>query len=296
MKKIIHHTSRFSLLLILISSLFFSCAEAPKKEGHEKETKNQEEQSSNDQKEAKEVVEDQSFMLPSPIQIAAIFNRAGLSFEQGLTNPVENSKKYNTKTSKYLNFGVYSADLAYVVLNEKQQLSIDYLNVVKQLSEEIGMPGIFGTGKLVESFEKNVGNRDTVLQILTTIKRRTDQYLAENRESSKEAIFFSSAWLEGMYLGANSADEDERLTPRLVEQMTILDNIIKAIKKQKDPSLDIDFMLKGLTELHRTFEDFESVKQLDQENADLNEISLTSEEMNILKEKISKLRNQVIAG
>ena len=89
--------------------------------------------------------------------------------------------------------------MAYTVLNDQQQLSIEYLNAVKTLSEAIGMPSIFGGGQLMESFEKNIGNQDTVLTILTTIKRRTDEYLAENSEESKEAIFFSAAWLEGMY-------------------------------------------------------------------------------------------------
>jgi len=293
MKKNILH---YSVFLTLLSLMLFACAEAPKKESDSEKENTEKIEKETESSEMEKAKDDQSFMLPSPIQIAAIFNRAGLSYQSGLTNPIENISKYNTKTAKYLNFGIYSADLAYVVLNEQQQLSIDYLNVVKQLSEEIGMPGIFGTGKLVESFEKNVGNRDTVLQILTTIKRRTDQYLAENRESSKEAIFFSAAWLEGMFLGANSTDKKEQLTPRLIEQMTILDNIIKAVEKQKDSSLNMEFMIEGLKDLQNTFEGFESVKALNKENTDLNQVKLSQEEMELLNQKISKLRNKIIEG
>lgn len=281
-----------ALASLFIGSTLFSCSEGPK--SSDKETT--EIDSTAVTEDVEEMEEDDYFMLPSPIQIAAIFNRAGLGYESGLTNPVENISKYNTKTSKFLNFGVYSADLAYAVLNDQQQLSIDYLNAVKKLSEEIGIPGIFGSGRLIESFEKNVGNQDTVLQILTTIKRRTDEYLEENRESSKESIFFSAAWLEGMYLGANSSTDNERLTPRLVEQMTILKNIIKAIEIQKDETLEMDFMVDGLNEILTTFNNFESVKKLENTDVEFGDVQLTDEEMKMLTEKINRLRTKIIEG
>jgi len=283
------------LPIVALLSITIACAEAPKKEETEQEEIPEVDSTDMDNDEAM-MEEDNSFMLPSPIQIAAIFNRAGLGFESGLTNPTENLSKYNTKTSKYLNFGVYSADLAYVVLNEQQQASIDYLNVVKQLSDDIGMPSVFGSGKLIESFEKNINNQDTVLRILTTIKRRTDEYLEENQEKSKEAIFFSAAWLEGMYLGANSSTDKDKLAPRLIEQMTILENVIKAIKVQNDPTLNMDYMVNGLTDLLDTFESFESIKALDQEGTSLESVSLTEEEMAQLNSKIERLRNEVING
>lgn len=288
-------TLAYCIGALFIGTLLFACAEAPKKEDNS--SKNEEMEQEEQMGETTEEEDENSYILPSPIQIAAIFNRAGLEYESGLPNAVENISKYNTKTAKYLNFGVYSADLAYVVLNDQQQLSIDYINNIKKLTDEIGMPSIFGSGRLIESFENNVGNQDTVLRILTIIKRRTDQFLEDNKDNSKEAIFFSGAWLEGMYLGANSASNTgNRVVPRIIEQMTILENIIKAIKVQNDPSLDVQFMIDGLTDLDETFESFESIKKFDREDLDFDEIELSEEELSILKEKISALRTKVIEG
>ena len=282
-----------TLTLFTVIAFLLACAESPKKM---EESAAEETTETVDEVETMDQEDDASFMLPSPIQIAAMFNRAGLDFESGLTNPTENLTKYNTKTSKYLNFGVYSADLAYAVLNNQQQMSIDYLNAVKTLSDEIGMPNVFGTGSLIESFEKNIDNQDTVLTILTTIKRRTDEYLVENADESKESIFFSAAWLEGMYLGSNSSSDRSKLTPRLVEQMTILDNIIKAIKVQKDATIDMNFMVDGLTDLKNTFDQLESIKSLDMSDMDIDEVNLTEEELGILNEKITVLRTKIING
>ena len=280
------------MLAFVLLSAIIACAEAPKQEEATEEAAVEE---------VEEIVEteeeeDFSFMLPSPIQIAAIFNRAGLKYESDLTNPVENLSSYNTKTAKYLNFGVYSADLAYAVLNDQQQPAIDYINSVRVLSEDIGMPSIFGSGALIESFEKNIGNQDTVLRILTTIKRRTDEYLAENEEESKEAVFFAAAWIEGMYLGANSASDESKLTPKIIEQMTILDNVIKAVKQQNDETLDIAFLVEGLKEIKDTFEGFEEVKMLEDPDTGISDITLTTEELKLLTDEITNLRSKIIRG
>ena len=285
--------SKSTLLFFLGASLLFSCAEDAKKP-HESHAEESTEEMATEETMDSDEEEDMSFMLPSPIQIAAIFNRAGLEFESDLANPPSNLENYNTKTAKYLNFGIYSADLAYAVLNDQQQLSIDYMNCVKTLADANGMPSIFGTGQLVESFEKNIGNQDTILRILTVIKRRTDEYLEENAEKSKEAIFFSSAWVEGMYLGANSGNNNS-VTGRLLEQMTILDNIIKALKAQQDPTLDLTFMIEGLEGIHTAFEGYESIKKLEETEMELSDAQLTEEELTDLTGRINTLREQIIS-
>lgn len=291
MKKI--NTTCYFLSLAILFSFMMSCAEAPKQEEKKEETTTP---AKEEIVETETMDSDESFILPSPIQIAAIFNRAGLKYEGGLANSPSNLSKYNTKTAKYLNFGIYSADLAYVVLNNQQQESIDYINTVRTLSDEIGMPSVFGSGQLIESFERNISNQDTILRILTTIKRKTDEYLEENSETSKEAIFFAAAWLEGMYLGANSANDKSKLTPRLIEQMSILDNIIRAISGQKDPSLDVSFLIEGLRKIDVTFEGFQEVKSLEDPNTDINDIALTSEELQTLTDQITELRTKIING
>ena len=282
-------------LSILFVGIFLlsACAEAPKKEEKKEEKKEKVESAPASEQIIDEEV---SFMLPSPIQIAAIFNRAGLEYKSGLTNNPANVDKYNTKTSKYLNFGVYSADLAYAVLNDQQQAAIDQLNAVKKMSDAIGMPNVFGGGDLIKSFESNIGNQDTILRILTTIKRRTDEFLMENEEESKEAIFFSAAWVEGMYIGANSTSGNAKVEPRLIEQMTILENIIKALRVQQDPSLDLNFLIDGLTNVYQTYNDFENVRKFNQGEIELSAVKLSDSELSTLTNQITELRTQIVNG
>ena len=279
-----------SIAALSLAGVLFACAEAPK------ETETTEEVTQEVVEEEEVEVYESNFILPSPIQIAAMFNRAGLKYEGGITNPTSNISKYNTKTARYLNFGVYSADLAYAVLNSERQASLDYIKVVRELSEAIGMPGIFDGGNLLTSFEKNIDNQDSILYILTEIKSRTDDYLSENNDESKEAVFFSAAWVEGMYLGSKSATTESSITPRIIEQMSILKNVISAVKNQNDPSLDLTALIEGLEEIQTTFESFKEVKALDNPDVSFSDITLTNEEILLLNQKIEDLRASIING
>jgi hypothetical protein len=290
MKKNNIHISIIAALVLSIG--LFSCADAPKKEAKEDLA----EEVITEEVETMEEDDDYSFMLPSPIQIAAMFSQAGLDFESELVNPVGNISNYNTKTAKFLNFGVYSADLAYSVLNEQQQLSIEYLNSVKTLADGIGMPSIFGSGTLINSFEKNIDNQDSILRILTTVKRKTDEYLLENSDESKEAVFFAGAWVEGMYIGANASSANTHVSARLIEQMSIVENIIKGLEFQNDATFELDEIIADLTKLDITFNSFESVKALDLDEVDMEHMKLTDTELTELTNQISALRTKIING
>lgn len=263
---------------IISTSLLFACAEAPKKEVEETVEV------------IEEVIEEEEaeLMLPSPIQIAAMFNRSGLTYNAELPNSPSSVSNYNTKTKKFLNFGVYSADMAYAVLNDKQQAAIDYLASIKTLSDETGMEAIFGSGDLINRFEKNIGTRDSVLRILTEIKMKTDNYLQENKDQAKTAVFFAGAWIEGMYLGVKSAKGEDMVRERVLEQMSVVPSLISALKNQKDESLDLSELTTKLTDLNEFYTS--SINY----NSDGDE-TLTEEDMTTLSEKINSMRTMIVS-
>ncbi len=265
---------------LLTTSLFFACSEAPKKEAVEVVEVIEEIVTA----ESEEV----ELLLPSPIQIAAMFNRSGLTYNAELPNAPSAVSNYSTKTKKFLNFGVYSADMAYAVLNDKQQAAIDYLASIKTLSDETGMEAIFGSGDLINRFEKNIGSRDSVLRILTEIKIKTDDYLQENKEQAKTAVFFAGAWIEGMYLGSKSTKGDDMVKERVLEQMSVVPSLINALKNQTDETIDLNDLTASLSDLN----DFYS-SSIDYDSD--GEETLAEEDMNVLSEKINTIRTMIVS-
>ena len=238
----------------------------------------------------------QSSFLPSPLQVAMIFDKSGLEFDPSLVNSANNVQKYTTKFEKSLNFGVYSADLAYSVLNEKSKEATKTLKVVKELSAEIGLSTVFDSEDIMTRFEKNISNKDSVLDLLVIIEEKTDDYIEENGEHELGAVMFAGAWVEGMYIGARSAIKDQKknkeLGNKLSEQMIICGNIIKELETKAQKTSEIDKLIADIKAINDLYHGFESVKKMEGDAA--YDVSLTEDEMNQLTGKIIDLRTSIV--
>jgi hypothetical protein len=195
-----------------------------------------------------------------------------------------------------LNFGAYSADLAYAVLNEKSKEAAKTLKVVKELSSEIGLSTVFDSEDIMTRFEKNISNKDSVLDLLVLIEEKTDDYIEENGEHELGAVMFAGAWIEGMYIGARSAIKEQKknkdLGNKLSEQMIICGNIIKELETKAQKSAEVDKLIADIKAINDLYHNFESVKKMEGDAA--YEVTLTEDEMNQLTGKIIDIRNSIV--
>lgn len=269
------------LFFILLSSsiLLFACEST-----NENVSINEEQE---DVKEQNEAINEESltYMLPSPLQIAEIFKNSGLNFVGDLTNSKEKIASYNTKYSQKLNFGIYSADMAYCIINNQTQPAIDYLHNLKQLSEKLWMTDIFNSMGLSKRLESNIGNNDSLTIIMADLQILLDDYLVDNGMGYTGPIIFAGAWIETMYLGAevNKTHSNEKLIYRLSEQSVVLDNLIKALT-QADEDNDFTELITDLKKIDAHFDVLET-------NEDA---VLTPEQISAVSDEIIQLRNKII--
>jgi hypothetical protein len=99
------------------------------------------------EKEQVEVIESQIeenvYPLPSSAEVIKKLTELEVGYQIGITNPVENTKKYFSSTTRAINLGVYGADLSYVTLYNIQQEVINFLNAIRSLSNELNMSKIY---------------------------------------------------------------------------------------------------------------------------------------------------------
>ncbi len=241
--------------------------------------------------------EDIPFVLPSPLQIASIFKKSGLVYESHVTNPVGNVNKYSSRLSKSLNFGAYAADLSYCVLNNQSQAGLEYMKVIRKLSDELGISTIINSESLFKSFEKNIGVEDSMIAILSNIQEQLDQHLQENNQEYMSAVFFVGGWVEAMYIGSQLVKEKNKLSNRLVEQMTILEMLNKGLSMNPNKSAELDKLISDLQEIKTTYDNLESVKLLNEKpETNLEDFSITNDELNKIISKIQAIRSTIING
>ncbi len=237
-----------------------------------------------------------TFVPPSPLQIASIFKKAGLSFDASLVNDVANADGYSEKFKQSLNFGVYSSDLAYCVKSEKYDEASAYLKTLKDLSGKIGLETVFADEDLLDRFNNNVGNQDSIVEILIYVQENTDDYIAQNGKVDLSVVYYAGAWIEGMYFGANAAKanpDDLDLGALISEQMTIGRSIHKGLITLKEGDMDAEDLAASIEEIVIMFDNFESVKALGEDAAYLD-IYLTAEEIGMISDKIIALRNSIV--
>jgi hypothetical protein len=243
-----------------------------------------------------EVVETETaFILPSPLQIASIFKNSGMGYVAGISNDFKNESNYTSNISKFIALGVYSGDLAYYSLNKQKQEAINCLNTIRKISGGIGLETIFGNKELLESFEKNIDNEDSLAYVIAEIQMELDSYLSDNEMNHLSSVIFASAWIESMYLGSKSinAKNKQAISNQLSQQYLILEKLTKALNKAAQVNAGFAPLANEISAVNDLFNSFEYLK-----NKDTEEVTstITDEELNKLTAKIEEIRKKLIEG
>ncbi|MEO6884640.1 MAG: hypothetical protein ABI199_11525 [Bacteroidia bacterium] len=237
-----------------------------------------------------------SYVLPSPLQIASLFKRSGLTYVEGLTNPQKDISKYTSKFSQCIALGVYSGDLSYYVLNKKTQEAMNTMKVSEQLAGELGMSSIYEQNDLGKRFEKNISNEDSLASIISDLQMESDSYLSDNNQQHVSAIVFAGAWVETMYIGANvyHKSKNSDINNKISEQMTILGNIIQVLTKYESKDTGIAPLVAQLQSVETIYNTTDAVKN--HKSDDESVVLLTEQNINDIAKKIEEIRTSFIKG
>ncbi len=238
------------------------------------------------------------YHLPSPLQVASIFKKSGLSYNSGATSDPSKSDLYTSDLKQMLNFGVYSADMAYCVLNEQSNEARKYLEQITFLAEKIGMEAVFENKDLIDRFDANIENKDSIEILMVDIQERTEIYMDDNEMQHQQAVHFAGAWTEGMQLGVYDFENNpnkEGVGSQIAEQMSILSSIIKGLKDPRNDGMDIGWLISDLEAIQARFDGFHSVTAYF-DDPDALELTLTDAEYDELGEMIKTLRTKIVNG
>lgn len=287
-----------NLIVISASTLLLSCGGDTQDESNELNVIDTTEALSDEDLENLFESPDADYHLPSPLQVASIFKKSGLDYNSGATSKTDLAVNYTSELNQMLNFGIYSADMAYCVLNEQSNEGRKYLKVITDLAEKIGMEAVFENKDLMDRFDANIEDKDSIEILMIDIHERTEMYMDENDMQHQQAVHFAGAWTEGMYLGVYDFEnnpEKEGVGTQITEQMSILSNIIKGLKDPKNDGMDIEWLIVDMENIQKTFDEFKSVGAY-YEDPDAEELVLTTVENDGLSELIKSLRTKIING
>jgi hypothetical protein len=185
-------------------------------------------------------IESNVYPLPTSATVIRMLTELQVGYIIGISNPVENSKKYFSSSTRAINLGVFGADLSYATLYNIQQEVINYLDAIRSLSNELNMSKIYNED-LYTKIKQNYDNRDELVKILTGAFNDSYAYLSENEQQPLALLVVGGAWVEGMYLTTHvseAAYQVAGISKVLLEQKKSFELFLEITKPYiSDPSV-----------------------------------------------------------
>jgi hypothetical protein len=254
--------------------------------------------------EIKEKVEAIIYEIPSPSEIPFIIEATGAEFIPDLINDLSKNEKYTSSTKvAALNLGVYASDIGYLVTYEKVQEALNYMDACLEIGESLGLQSTIDVS-LIEKFEANLAQKDTLAAIINDAINQSDTYLRENERHNIAALVIAGTFIEGLYISTQIIDsypkdilsEDERnllLTPMIrivLEQETPLANMISLLKSIDNKGDWIEGLINSLEELKANYEELDVDELLDQNQAN---VVLSDKTLERITTQVRKVRSTV---
>jgi hypothetical protein len=182
------------------------------------------------------------FSIPSPYEFAYFVKNLGINYSKDYLNPTANAASYSSSFKKATNLGLYGTDLGYLTIYEQTPDAVSYFSTVKTMANDLGLTSVFGQ-KTMSRIEKNMGNRDSLMFILSTSYRETDAYLKDNDRKATAALVLTGSWIESQYILTQIAKimPVKEVYQRIAEQKHPLDNLIKILSTNYNKD-DKDFV------------------------------------------------------
>lgn len=244
------------------------------------------------------------FSIPSPIQTAFLIKNSGATYSKEVLNPANKSSQYSTNFSKALNLGIYGADLGYVTIYDQTQDAIGYLNAAKKLADELGVSGAFDA-QTIDRFQKNLGNKDSMLVLVGVAYRSSDSYLKNNDRNDVSGLVLAGGWLESLYFATNvyKTKPNEDVKRRIAEQKSSLQSLIKLLTQYYSQPEYTEF-IDNLNDLSTVFDGVEFKYTYEKPTTDAekkmttinskSEVNITPEQIESISQKVKSIRSAIV--
>ncbi len=264
--------------MMLTLSMFIACGK------QEKQQENEAAEFDEAKEALKQNIEGVIHNIPSPAELPYLLEATGADFNEALINSKDNADKYMTTFDKAaMNLGVYAADIGYLSAYNQTQQALDYLAVAKQLSEHLGVVDAVDQ-VVMERFEKNIDQKDSLYNIINEAIENVDQYLKNEARNRVAALVTTGSFIEGLYIATELVRTYPKdLLPEDARNLVLMP-IIRLILKQENSVGELIKLIDSLPEDDLT----KKIK------ADLQELKSRYEALNIEEQIKNNQANLVL--
>jgi hypothetical protein len=201
-----------------------------------------------------EVLADLIQSIPTPLEMSASIKESGAKYDPKILNDVDNIDKYKTSYKQSFNLGVYGANLAYINIYEKTLSSLEYLNAMRILSDNLKIGQFFDFNSM-KRFAGSDANVDSLIYASTMAFNNMDAELRKQKRGNLSVLMITGAWLEGLHVATQvtKTNKNKTIEDKIGEQKMVLDNLFVILDLYKDEPF-IGEVTAGVKEIKNEFD------------------------------------------
>ena len=254
------------------------------------------------------------YQVPTPNELFAVLKNSNVAYNRENLSDVSNASNYITKASKALNFGVYTADLAYVTSLGQMDDASKFFETVRSLSKDLEIENAVDE-VIMKRLQSNLenSNPDSLFYLSNETYYNAYSYLEENDRRDVLGMIVVGGWIEGLniILNLEPYSEGSEVCQRIADQKLTLENLLIFTSTiENDQLAEIVGELSGIEEIFNYVSDdvdetesSESTEFTSSESADGVMIfgggesnSINEKQFNELKSIVLDLRTSIIEG
>ena len=198
-------------------------------------------------------------LSPSPAEMLSVIDVAELTFDAGLLNSPGNMDRYLDTKSKTVALGIYITDLAYAALFGRREETLDYLDVIREMAEQIRVTGAIDD-ELIEHARNNVEYLDSLFNISNEAFINMLFFCERNDRPNTVIMLSAGAFIESLFLAVNLAGEKDQadyILQHLADQKYALDHLMKFANSMKDEDPNVAAVIEDLKPIKEIYDGLE---------------------------------------
>ena len=299
MKKIV-----LKLFIIpLLAMLIVACEEESPKSDTEPQDVDQE---SNKEQQALITNDNRVSMVPTPNELFDIIKEVNVSYDEQILNSPDNIDNYTDKKSQSLNFGIYTADLAFAASFGNPTESAKYFTVIKDMGDRLNINNALDQ-TVFDQIDKSIqgNNNNELFKLSNDTYYDAYTYLKENERGPSLALIVLGGWVESLYIMTQLGkyEEGSVLVSRIIDQKYTLENLYDFMQDYESADVDVLEMMATLQPIDEVFlnleellgEDFSNTNEKDVNLMDGGpDFSMNEDQYNHLKNAVNELRTKIV--
>ena len=241
------------------------------------------------------------YNIPSPAeQFDIISSLDGIKDIKLVNNP---NKKYEGSSLKALNFGVYTADIAYLTAYKETSKYLNYFSSLEKLSNDLGVTDVF-TKELGDLAKNWTGNPDSLFKLSDQTYSKSFQKLIDIEKGNELSLMLAGGWIESMNLIIGTSKgfgKSPQIDKIIVDQKLVIENLIGFMIDYQDNSEVKSYgdKLGTILDLYNTMDCNKAETKVSKSNGKISlsggdSCSLNQVTFDNLKAEINKLRTEIV--